>query len=67
MTAYVLLYLLIGAILFWPMLKLDKETRDYASVTKLRMFAAFVAWCVVWFPSMVLDFLFWVLRGRDDD
>lgn len=63
---WAMLYLAVGALLFLPMLYMDEETHHYARVTKLRMLAAFVVWCVVWFPSMAIDLLFWLLRGPSD-
>lgn len=65
---YVLLYLLVGAATFWPMLHVDRECRDYVlSGGWLSIAIAWVIWCFFWLGSLVVDALFWIMKEPDDD
>ena len=62
---YTLVYMLIGAATFWPMLRYDNECRDYVVLGGFWSIAlALAIWSVVWLPSIMVDGIFW-LMDRD--
>lgn len=62
-----LIYLAIGAASFWPMVKMDKECREYIKAGgKKTLIVSVIIWCLFWSASLILDFLFWALEKDDD-
>lgn len=62
-----LLYLTIGAATFWPMLRLDREFRDYVlSGGKWAIAASWAIWSFAWLFSLVVDLMFWVVKEPGD-
>lgn len=64
---YAMIYLLIGLVSFWPMLKLDKECSEYVGSSRKRIVQAWSLWCLVWALSLVVDGLFWMMDKENDD
>lgn len=64
--SYLILYICIGILSFWPAMLFDKETHDEIKDSLGISLLAWAVWSIFWMPSCVCDLLFWMVGEPDD-